>query len=119
MKFRASIDNKSTYPNMFVYLCFQNSCSNMLLPRSHKDKNFSGHQLLLRHGSWASELSQFTQNVLFHAFHCDLLGTLKKMILRQHRLCVRAHNFVLPPKDNRNFLASLLYNAMCPPMCDY
>jgi len=33
-------------------------------------------------------------------------------------LRVRAHNFVLPPKDNRNFLSRALYNAICPPMGD-
>src|SRR6218665_135757 len=31
---------------------------------------------------------------------------------------VRAHNFVLPPKDNRNFLSRVLYNVICPPMGD-
>jgi len=33
-------------------------------------------------------------------------------------LRVRAHNFVLPPKDNRNFLSRALYNAICPPVGD-
>ena len=33
-------------------------------------------------------------------------------------LRVRAHNFVLPPKDNSNFLSRALYNAICPPMGD-
>lgn len=27
----------------------------------------------------------------------------------------RAHNFILPPKDNRNFLSRALYQAICPP----
>src|SRR6218665_3369248 len=33
-------------------------------------------------------------------------------------LCVRVHNFVLPPKDNGHFLSRALYNAICPPMGD-
>src|SRR6218665_3546021 len=33
-------------------------------------------------------------------------------------LRVRAHNFVLPPKDNRNSISRVLYNAICPPMGD-
>src|SRR6218665_465693 len=28
-------------------------------------------------------------------------------------LCVMAHNFLFPPKDNRNFLSRVLYNAIC------
>src|SRR6218665_421847 len=29
-------------------------------------------------------------------------------------LRARAHNFVLPPKDNRNFVSRALYEALCP-----
>ena len=29
-------------------------------------------------------------------------------------LRVRAHNFILPPKDNRNFVSRVLYEALCP-----
>src|SRR6218665_597932 len=32
-----------------------------------------------------------------------------------HSLRVRAHNFILPLKDNRNFVSMVLYEAICPP----
>jgi len=31
-------------------------------------------------------------------------------------LLERAHNFILPLKDNRNFVSRALYNALCPPL---
>jgi len=32
-----------------------------------------------------------------------------------HAPSVRAHNFILPPKDNRTFVSRVLYEALCPP----
>jgi len=32
-------------------------------------------------------------------------------------LRARAHNFVRPPKDNRNFVSRALYEAICPSKC--
>ena len=32
-------------------------------------------------------------------------------------LRARAHNFVLPPKDNWNFVSRALYEALCPSKC--
>jgi len=32
-------------------------------------------------------------------------------------LRARAHNFVLPPKDNRNFVSRALYDVLCPSNC--
>ena len=32
-------------------------------------------------------------------------------------LRVRAHNFILPLKDNRNFVSRVLYEAICPSDC--
>src|SRR6218665_62375 len=31
-------------------------------------------------------------------------------------LRVSAHNFILPLKDNRNFVSMVLYEAICPPL---
>jgi len=55
-------------------------------------------------------ISQCPSHVLRHL--------LKDKPTSSRSLCVRAHNFVLPPKDNRNFLSRVLYNVICPPMGD-
>src|SRR6218665_2945411 len=59
-------------------------------------------------------ISQCPSHVLRHL--------LKDKPTSSRSLRVRAHNFVLatvlPPKDNRNFLSRVLYNAICPPMGD-
>jgi len=34
-----------------------------------------------------------------------------------HSRGARAHNFVLLPKDNRNFVSRALYEALCPSYC--
>src|SRR6218665_1689727 len=55
-------------------------------------------------------ISQCPSHILWH------LLTDKPTSSRYLR--VRAHDFVLPPKDNRNFLSRVLYNAICLPMGD-
>jgi len=30
-------------------------------------------------------------------------------------LRARSHNFILPPKENKNFISRALYHAVCPP----
>src|SRR6218665_3952039 len=51
--------------------------------------------------------SQNRTHVLRHLF------TVKPSPTRPLR--ARAHNFILPLKDNRNFVSMALYNALCPP----
>src|SRR6218665_2445361 len=51
--------------------------------------------------------SQNRTHVLRHLF------TVKPTTTRP--LLARAHNFILPLKDNRNFVSRALYNALCPP----
>src|SRR6218665_305034 len=55
-------------------------------------------------------ISQCPSHVLRHL--------LKDKPTSSRSLRARAHNFVLPPKDNRNFLSRVLYSAICPPMGD-
>src|SRR6218665_166028 len=55
-------------------------------------------------------ISQCPSHVLRHL--------LKNKPTSLRSLSIRAHNYVLPPKDNRNFLSRVLYSAICPPMGD-
>src|SRR6218665_837415 len=57
-------------------------------------------------------ISQCPSHVLRH------LLTDKPTSSRSLRVRAQTCNFVLPPKDNRNFLSRALYNAICPPMGD-
>ena len=44
-----------------------------------------------------------------------LCHLLKEKPTPERSLSVRSHNFILPLKDNRNFLLRALYHAVCPP----
>src|SRR6218665_2218319 len=51
-----------------------------------------------------------------HVLYVIYLLTIKPTSTRSLR--VRAHNFILPLKDNRNFVSRVLYEAICsPPDC--
>ena len=51
-----------------------------------------------------------------HNVHFFLLHFLIDKPTSSQSFRVRAHNFLLPPKDNRHVVSRALYNAICPPM---
>jgi len=58
----------------------------------------------------AAEIVNKAEAPLFRSVRCDSRHVLKKHIPpHKYNLRIRSHKLILPPKDNRNFIARQLY----------
>src|SRR6218665_3826664 len=94
----------SAWNGWWTYCCVWDTCQ----------RSFRASRLLLRRLT-ETYSSQF-HNVLLTSYGTYLLTS--PPLRDASALRVRAHNFLLPPKDNKNFLSRVLYNAICPHIGD-